>query len=77
MTTHKGFYRNFFTFDTEAPALVCPVSPATRCLFYRAGSAPDPLLHKHFGEGHTVKTNQPTRVLPRHACIVGHITIRR
>ncbi len=33
------------------------------------------MLHKHFGEGHTVKPNQLTRVLPRHAGRGSHITI--
>jgi hypothetical protein len=59
MTAHKGFYRNFFTFDTEAPARFLRVSPVTRCLFYRAGSAPDPLRNKHFG-GTGIPLSRPT-----------------
>jgi hypothetical protein len=59
MTTHKGFYRNFFTLPTEAPARFLRVSPVTSRLFYRAGSAPDPLRNKHFG-GMVIPISRPT-----------------
>ena len=48
---HSPVCFDFFTLPTEAPALVYPVSPDTSAFFHRASFAPDPLLHKHFGEG--------------------------
>ena len=58
----------------EAPEPSLSVSPDTSAFFHRAGSAPEPRRKKHFGEGHTVKPNQLTRVLPRHAGRDSHIT---
>jgi hypothetical protein len=75
MTTHKVSAETFFTLPTEAPARFIPVSPDTSAFFHRGSFAPDPMLNKHFGEGHTVKPDQPTRVLPRHTGRSSHITI--
>lgn len=79
MTTHKVSAETpstFFTAPTSAQNLRSPFR--YEAAFFGAPALPPTPRHKNtLGKVHTVKPNQLTRVLPRHAGKDSHITILR